>query len=118
LISTRLQLRLFPKIICKPTFELGTYPTSKAWGVTIRENFWKISEYFTIPTILFPSSNDDDLGIVGIVKKIKKKKNTLLLTPHASEKWIRGKTPFYILLSYFWKLIKLGYSFEPWSFYD
>jgi hypothetical protein len=81
-------------MLCKPTFDLGTYPTSKAWGVTIRENFWKISEYFTIPTILFPSSNDDDLGIVGIVKKNQKKKNTLLLTPHASEKWIRRKTHF------------------------
>jgi hypothetical protein len=72
---------LFPKIICKPTFELGTYPTSKAWGVTIRENFWKISEYFTIPTILFPSSNDDDLGIVGIVKKNQKKKKYAFTYP-------------------------------------
>jgi hypothetical protein len=38
------------------------------------------------------------MGIVGIVKKNKIKKNTLLLTPHASEKWIRRKTPFYILI--------------------
>jgi hypothetical protein len=68
---------------------------SKAWGVTIRENFWKISEYFAIPTILFPSSNDDDLGIVGIVKKNqKKKKIRFYLPPMLSEKWIRGKTPF------------------------
>jgi hypothetical protein len=28
--------------------------------------------------------------------KIKKIKNTLVLTPHAFEKWIRRKTPFYI----------------------
>jgi hypothetical protein len=27
-------------------------------------------------------------------KKIKKIKNTLVLTPHAFEKWIIGKTPF------------------------
>jgi hypothetical protein len=30
--------------------------------------------------------------------KIKKIKNTLVLTPHAFEKWIKGKTPFYIFL--------------------
>jgi hypothetical protein len=56
----------------------------------------EISEYFAIPTIPRSSSFDDEKRIVGIVKIIKKKKNTLLLTPHASEKWIRRKTPFYI----------------------
>jgi hypothetical protein len=80
---------------------VGTYPTSKAWGVTIREKLLEISEYFAIPTIPRSSSFDDEKRIVGIVKKNKKKKNTLLLTPHASEKWIKRKTPFYILLSYF-----------------
>jgi hypothetical protein len=32
--------------------------------------------------------------------KIKKIKNTLVLTPHAFEKWIRRKTPFYILMKH------------------
>jgi hypothetical protein len=30
--------------------------------------------------------------------KIKKIKNTLVLTPHAFEKWINGKTPFIKIL--------------------
>jgi hypothetical protein len=71
----------------------------KAWGVSIREKLLEISEYFAIPTIPRSSSFDDEKRIVGIVKIIKKK-NTLLLTPHASEKWIRRKTPFYILKIY------------------
>jgi hypothetical protein len=33
--------------------------------------------------------------------KIKKIKNTLVLTPHAFEKWIRGKTPFVKLFVYY-----------------
>jgi hypothetical protein len=78
---------------------LGTYPTSKAWGVTIRENFWKISEYFTIPTILFPSSNDDDLGIVGIVKKNQKKKKIRFYLPPMLLRNGLGEKP--LLLKYF-----------------
>jgi hypothetical protein len=32
--------------------------------------------------------------------KIKKIKNTLVLTPHAFEKWIIGKTPFVKFIKY------------------
>jgi hypothetical protein len=80
---------------------IGTYPTSKAWGVTIREKLLEISEYFTIPTILFPSSNDDDLGIVGIVKKNqKKKKIRFYLPPMLLRSGLREKPILLNILQY------------------
>jgi hypothetical protein len=66
----------------------------KSMGGIYNPKLLEISEYFAIPTIPRSSSFDDEKRIVGIVKKNKKKKNTLVLTPHAFEKWIRGKTHF------------------------
>jgi hypothetical protein len=43
-------LKVFPMIICKPTLDLGTYLTSKAGGVTIREKLFQ-NIYHFLPSV-------------------------------------------------------------------